>query len=49
MRPDSVYWVGIPLVHAEWLIMLLTKAGDVEENPGTITHINTHFSHNMDL
>ena len=29
-------------LHAAWLVLLLTKAGDVESNPGPTTHTNKH-------
>ena len=31
-----------PSLSAAWLALLLTKAGDVESNPGPTTHTNKH-------
>ena len=40
--PDSVFWASRPLLPAAWLVLLLTKAGDVESNPGPTTHTDKH-------
>ena len=41
-NPDSVFWASRPSLPAAWLALLLTKAGDVESNPGPTTHTNKH-------
>ena len=33
----TVFWASRPCAPAEWLALLLTKAGDVETNPGPTT------------
>ena len=40
--PDSVLWASPPALPSAWLALLLTKAGDVESNPGPTTHTNKH-------
>ena len=35
------FWAGRRSLTAAWLALLLTKAGDVESNPGPTTHTNT--------
>ena len=42
MGPDSVFWASQPSLPAAWLALLLTKAGDIESNPGATTHTNKH-------
>ena len=43
----NVFWASRPLEPAEWLALLILKAGDVESNPGpqnrsqVISHITT--------
>ena len=32
--PAPVFWASQPLEPAEWLALLILKAGDVESNPG---------------
>ena len=32
--PSSLFWASQPLEPAEWLALLILKAGDVESNPG---------------
>ena len=39
--PAPVFWASQPLEPAEWLALLILKAGDVESNPGP----QNHFSH----
>ena len=34
MDPAPVFWASRPLEPAEWLALLILKAGDVESNPG---------------
>ena len=34
MGPAPVFWASRPLEPAEWLTLLILKAGDVESNPG---------------
>ena len=41
-NPDYVFWASRPSLPAAWLALLLTKAGDVESNPGPTTHTNKH-------
>ena len=36
------FWASRPSLPAAWLALLLTKAGDVESNPGPTTHTNKH-------
>ena len=35
--PAPVFWASQPLEPAEWLALLILKAGDVESNPGPQT------------
>ena len=34
--PAQVFWASQPLEPAEWLALLILKAGDVESNPGPL-------------
>ena len=36
------FWASRPSLSAAWLALLLTKAGDVESNPGPTTHTQIH-------
>ena len=36
------FWASRPSLPAAWLALLLTKAGNVESNPGPTTHTNKH-------
>ena len=36
-RPDLPFWASRPCGPAGWLALILTKAGDVETNPGPTT------------
>ena len=38
------FWASRPSLHAAWLALLLTKAGDVESIPGLTTPTNKHTS-----
>ena len=40
--PNSVFWASRPSLPAAWLVLLLTKAGDLETNPGPTTHAHIH-------
>ena len=40
--PDSVFWASLPSLPAAWLVLLLTKTGDVESNPDPMTHTDRH-------
>ena len=42
LRPDSVFWASRPSLPAAWMALLLTKAVDVESNPGPTTHTAKH-------
>ena len=40
--PIPFYRASRPSLPTAWLALLLTKAGDVESNPGPTTHTNKH-------
>ena len=42
--PIPFFWASRSSLPAAWLALLLTKAGDVESNPGPTTHTNKHAS-----
>ena len=42
MGPSSVFWAGRPSLPSAWLALFLTKAEDVESNPGPTTHTTKH-------